>query len=110
MEAVEYLLGDLAALRRRGVVDGAKLLITLPGDVHFILWVAGVETVVDLGLLLLSEVFDAVPEQPSDLVDRARSLSASKTDWGPRSECGEQVDLPSVVAAHGEDMTEAVPA
>jgi hypothetical protein len=77
VEAVEYLLGDLAALRRRGVVDGAKLLITLPGDVHFILWVAGVETVVDLGLLLLSEVFDAVPEQPSDLVERVVFVPAS---------------------------------
>ena len=67
MEAVEYLLGDLAALRRCGVVDGAQLLIALPGDVDFVLWVAGVETVADLGLLLVGEVFDAVPEQPSDL-------------------------------------------
>jgi hypothetical protein len=32
--------------------------------------VAGVETVADLGLAPLGEVFDAVPEQPSDLVER----------------------------------------
>jgi hypothetical protein len=66
VEAVEYLLGDPAALRGSGVVDGAQLLITLRGDVHFVLRVAGVETVADLGLAPLGEVFDAVPEQPSD--------------------------------------------
>jgi hypothetical protein len=59
------------------VVDGSQLLITLPGDVHFVLWFAGVETVADLGLLLLGEVFCAVPEQPSDLVERVVFVPAS---------------------------------
>ena len=77
MEAVEYLLGDLAALRRHGVVDGSQLLIALPGEVDFVLWVAGCETVADLGLLLLGEVFDAVPEQPADLVERVVFVPAS---------------------------------
>jgi hypothetical protein len=41
------------------------------------LWVTGVETVADLGLLLLGEVFDAVPEQPSDFVERVVFVPAS---------------------------------
>jgi hypothetical protein len=71
------ILGDLAAFRRYGVVDGSQLLVTLPGDVHFVLWVASCETVADLGLLLLGEVFDAVSEQPSDLVERVVLVPAS---------------------------------
>jgi hypothetical protein len=34
------------------------------------LWVAGVEAAAELGLLVLGEVFDAVAEQPADLVER----------------------------------------
>jgi hypothetical protein len=34
------------------------------------LWVAGVEAAAELGLLALGEVFDAVAEQPADLVER----------------------------------------
>ena len=70
VEAVEHLDRDLAALRRGGVVDGAQLLITLPGDVHLVCGVAGVEACSDLGLLTLGEVFHAVAEEPADLVQR----------------------------------------
>ena len=51
-----------------GVVDGAELLVALPGDVHFVARVTRVEAMVDLGLLLLGEVFHGVAEQPADLV------------------------------------------
>jgi hypothetical protein len=64
VEAVEHLLGDLSSCGGGGVVDGAELLVALPGQVDLILWVAGVETAAELGLLALGEVFDAVAEQP----------------------------------------------
>ena len=60
----------LAGFRRGSVVDRAELLVALPGHVHLILWVAGVEAAAELGLLVLGEVFDAVAEQPADLVQR----------------------------------------
>jgi hypothetical protein len=44
--------------------------VALPGHIHFILWVAGVEAAAELGLLALGEVFDAVAEQPANLVER----------------------------------------
>jgi hypothetical protein len=64
VETVEHLLGDCSPFRRASVVDGAELLVALPGHVHLILWVAGVEAAAELGLLALGEVFDAVAEQP----------------------------------------------
>jgi len=66
VEAVEHLPRDLAGFRRGSVVDGAELLVALPGQVHLILWVAGVEAAAELGLLALGEVFDAVAEQPAN--------------------------------------------
>jgi len=62
VEAVEHLGRDLTALRWGGVVDGAELLVALPGQVHLICGVAGVEAVADLGLLAFGEVFYAVAE------------------------------------------------
>jgi len=61
-EAVEDFGRDLAALGGDGVVDRAELLVTLPGDVHLILWVAGVEAGGDLGLLAFGEVLHTVAE------------------------------------------------
>jgi hypothetical protein len=68
LEAVEHLLGDLSSDGGGGVVDGAELLVALPGDVHFVAWVTRVQAMVDLGLLLLGEAFHVVAEQPADLV------------------------------------------
>ena len=62
VKTVEHFLGDCSPFRRASVVDRAKLLVALPGQVHLILWVAGVEAAGDLGLLALGEVFDAVAE------------------------------------------------
>jgi hypothetical protein len=59
------------------VVDGAKLLVALPGDVDFVGRVAGVEAGGDLGLLLLGEVFHAVAEEPADLIERVVFVTAS---------------------------------
>ena len=53
-----------------GVVDGAQLLVALPGKIDFPVGVAGVEAPGELGLLALGEVFHAVAEQPADLVQR----------------------------------------
>ena len=60
---------NLARLRWRGVVNGAQLLIALPSQVHLICGIAEVEAVVDLGPLLVGDVFDAVPEEPADLIE-----------------------------------------
>jgi hypothetical protein len=48
VEAVEHLDRDLAAFRRGGVVDGAQLLIALPGQVHLSCGIAGIEASADL--------------------------------------------------------------
>jgi hypothetical protein len=77
VEAVEYLDRNLAALGRGGVVDGAQLLIALPGDVDFIAWVTGVEAAADLGLLPVGEVFCAVAEEPPDLIERVVFVAAA---------------------------------
>src|SRR5215203_4210982 len=76
-EAVEYFGGDLAAFGRGGVVDGTELLVALPGQVHLLGRIAGVEAGDDLGLLLVGEVFDAVAEQPTDLVERVLFMTTS---------------------------------
>jgi hypothetical protein len=77
VEAVQHLDRDLASLGWRGVVDGAQLLVALPGDVDFAAWVAGVEAAADLGLLPFGEVFDAVAEQAADLVQRVVFVAAA---------------------------------
>jgi hypothetical protein len=63
VEAVQDLDRDLAAVRRCGVVDGAQLLVALPGDVDFVGRIAGVKAGGDLGLLTLGEMFDTVAEE-----------------------------------------------
>ena len=77
MEAVEHFDCDLASLRWCGVVDGAEPLIALPGHVHLIGGVAGLEAVPDLGPLLFGKVFDAMPEEPADLIERVMFVSAA---------------------------------
>jgi hypothetical protein len=62
VEAVEHPGRDLTAFRWAGVIDGAELLVALPGQVHLICGVAGVEAVPDLGLLAFGEMFDAVAD------------------------------------------------
>jgi hypothetical protein len=62
VEAVQHLHRDLASFRRDGVVDGAQLLVALPGDVDLLARVAGVEAGSDLVLLTLGQVLHAVPE------------------------------------------------
>ena len=59
------------------MVDGAELLVALPGDVDLVARVAGVQAAGDLGLLLLGEVFHAVAEQPADLVQRVVLVAAA---------------------------------
>ena len=76
MKAVEHLLGDLSSGGGGGVVDGAELLVALPGDVHLVARVTRVQAMADLGLLLLGEVFRAVAEQPADLVERVVFVAA----------------------------------
>jgi hypothetical protein len=54
-----------------------ELLVALPGQVHLICGVAGVQACTDLGLLLLGEVFHAVAEQAADLVPRVVFVAAA---------------------------------
>ena len=59
------------------VVDGAQLLIALPGKINFPDRVAGIEATADLGLLTLGEMFHTVPEQPTDAIQRVMFVAAS---------------------------------
>ena len=52
------------------VVDGAELLVALPGQVNFAVGVAGLQTPGELGMLAFGQVFDTVAEQATDLVER----------------------------------------
>jgi len=63
VEAVEHLDRNLSAFGRYCVVDGAQLLVALPGKINFPDRVAGVEATVELGLLALGEVFHTVAEE-----------------------------------------------
>jgi len=58
------------------MVDGAELLVALPGQVHLPSRVAGLQAGGDLGLLTFGEVFDPMPEQPTDLVERVVFVAA----------------------------------
>jgi hypothetical protein len=58
------------------MVDGAELLVALPGQVDFSVRVARVEAGGDLGLLALGGVVHAVAEEPSDLVERVVLVTA----------------------------------
>ena len=53
-----------------GVVNGAELLVALPGQVHFAVGVAGLQAPGELGLLALGEALDTVAQQAADLVER----------------------------------------
>ena len=69
VEAVQDLDRDLVARGRGGVVDRPQLLITLPGDVDLLPWVAGIKAAADLGLLTLGEMLHTVAEEPADLIE-----------------------------------------
>jgi hypothetical protein len=77
VETVEHLDGNFSAFGRYCVVDRAQLLVAPPGKINFSDRVAGVEATVDLGLLALGEVFDAVPQQPADLIQRVVFVAAA---------------------------------
>jgi hypothetical protein len=53
-----------------GVVDGAELLVTLPGHVDFAVGVAGLQTLGELGLLAFGQMLHTVAEEAADLVER----------------------------------------
>jgi hypothetical protein len=69
VEAVEHFLGNLAAFRRSGLVDGTELLVALPSRGDLIGGIAGIQAAADLGLLALGEVF--APWRSSPRSDRA---------------------------------------
>jgi hypothetical protein len=77
VEAVEHLDCNLSAFGRYCVVDGAQLLVALPGKINFPDRVAGVEATVELGLLALGEVFHTVAEEPADLIQRVVFVAAA---------------------------------
>jgi hypothetical protein len=52
------------------VVDAAKLLVALPGQVDLAVGVAGLQTPGELGLLAFRQVLDTVAEEAADLVER----------------------------------------
>src|SRR5215208_426429 len=61
-EAGDDLLRDPSTFGGGGVVDGAELLVALPGDVDFAVGVAGVQAPGELGLLPFGQVLYAVAE------------------------------------------------
>src|SRR5829696_8334573 len=69
-EAGDHFLRDPAALSGGGVVDGAELLVTLPGHVDFAVGVAGLQTPGELGLLAFGQMLHTVAEEAADLVKR----------------------------------------
>jgi hypothetical protein len=69
-EAGNHLLSDPATLAGAGVVDGAELLVALPGQVDFAVGVAGIQTPGELGLLAFGQMLHTVAEQATDLVER----------------------------------------
>ena len=59
------------------MVDGAELLVALPGQVDFAVGVAGVEApVLSLACWRVGEVLDAVAEEAADLVERVVLVAA----------------------------------
>jgi hypothetical protein len=58
------------------MVDGTELLVALPGHVHLIYGVVGIEARADLGLLALGEMFHPVAEEPADLIQRVVLVTA----------------------------------
>jgi hypothetical protein len=90
------------------VVDGAEVLVALPGQVDLILWVAGVLAVDDLGLLLRGEVFHAVVKQAADLVERAPPRTRPHTENSAvAGNSGAAVSAPPVVSSHEHAKFEA---
>ena len=69
-KAGDHLLCGTATLAGAGVVDGAELLVALPGQVNFAVGVAGIQTPGELGLLAFGQVLHTVAEQATDLVER----------------------------------------
>ncbi len=69
-KAGDQLVSDPATLVGAAVVDGAELLVALPGQVNFTVGVAGIQTPDEFGLLGFGEVLDIVAEEATDLVER----------------------------------------
>src|SRR5215217_4870427 len=82
VEAVEHLDRDLAAFCGNSVIiDGAELLMALPGKINFAGRVSGIEACTDLGLLTLGEMFCAVAEQPADLINTTRCIRSEHSPY-----------------------------
>ena len=69
-EAGDHLLRNPPTFGGGGVVDGAELLVTLPGHVDFAVGVAGLQTLGELGLLAFGQMLHTVAEEAADLVER----------------------------------------
>ena len=69
-EAGDDLLRGPSTFGGGGVVDGAELLVALPGQVDFAVWVAGLQTPGEFALLAFGEVLDSMTQDPANLVER----------------------------------------
>jgi hypothetical protein len=69
-EAGDHLLCDPPSFGGGGVVDGAELLVTLPGHLDFAVGIAGLQTLGELGLRASGQMLYIVAEQAADLVER----------------------------------------
>jgi hypothetical protein len=58
------------------VVDRAELLVALPGHVHLTVWIPGLQATSEFGLLPLRQVFDTMPQDPADLIERIVFVAA----------------------------------
>ncbi len=74
-ETAQDLGYELAAFLRAGVVDGAQLLVGLPGDGHFVVRVPGFELLLQPRDLFLRQGLDALLEGAADAVERIILLS-----------------------------------
>ena len=69
-EAGDHLLRNPPTFGGGGVVDGAELLVTLPGHVDLAIGLAGLQTPGELGLLAFGQMLHTVAEEAADLVKR----------------------------------------
>jgi hypothetical protein len=75
-EAGEDNHRDLSTYGCGGVLDGAELLVALPGHVDFAVGIAGLQAPGELGLLPFGQVLYAVAEYAADLVERIVLVAA----------------------------------
>ncbi len=75
----EQLLGQAASVAGAGraAVDGPELLIAGPGQFDLAVRIAQSQAEVELAVLALGEVLQAVPQQSADLVERVVLVTAS---------------------------------